>query len=217
MKIRIQILLVFLAFIAIVNSTRAANIIWTNTAGGNWSATTNWNPNQLPGASDIAVITNDGSYTVTLDVDTTINGLVLGTTNSSNIQTLFVNNDQSFVLNGNVVVSSNGQFNLSGGGVLSGNAVLYGTMSCAGGTLSGTLLVPSNSVLNISAPGVTFNGYPANVGVVTNFGTVNWNGGTLSGDNNPLIVNNGLWIAQTDGTFVGTQSSGDSVFRNFGI
>ena len=37
-------------------SSRAATITWTNTAGGNWNDAANWNPNQVPGASDDALV-----------------------------------------------------------------------------------------------------------------------------------------------------------------
>ena len=40
----------------------ANNIAWTNTAGGNWSGVSNWNPNEVPGVSDTAIITNGGIY-----------------------------------------------------------------------------------------------------------------------------------------------------------
>ena len=56
----------------------ASEILWTNTAGGNWSVAANWSPNQLPGASDTAVITNAGTYSVTNNGSRTISGLVLG-------------------------------------------------------------------------------------------------------------------------------------------
>lgn len=47
----------------------ASVISWNNAAGGNWSNAMDWSPNQVPGALDDALITLDGTYTVTLDVD----------------------------------------------------------------------------------------------------------------------------------------------------
>lgn len=55
-----------------------ATLAWTNAQGGNWSDSSNWSPNQAPGASDDAVITNSGSFTVALDVSATVNSLNLG-------------------------------------------------------------------------------------------------------------------------------------------
>jgi hypothetical protein len=59
-------------------TVHASSLVWTNTAGGNWSSAANWNPNQVPAATDDAVITNAGNYTVTLDANATINRLILG-------------------------------------------------------------------------------------------------------------------------------------------
>src|SRR5437879_1708548 len=50
-------------------SGHAADITWTNVSGGNWSTAANWSPNQVPGAGDNAFITNNGTYTATLDMD----------------------------------------------------------------------------------------------------------------------------------------------------
>src|SRR5580700_8122310 len=64
---------------------RGATITWTNTSGGNWSAATNWSPNQVPGSSDTPVITSSGTYTVNLDINATVAGMILG--GSSGTQT----------------------------------------------------------------------------------------------------------------------------------
>lgn len=57
---------------------RAERVVWINTNGGNWSVAANWSPNQVPGASDDAVITNDGTYTVVLNVKAAPGSLTLG-------------------------------------------------------------------------------------------------------------------------------------------
>jgi hypothetical protein len=203
------------ALIIAVTSAHAASIVWTNTAGGNWSDTNSWDPNQMPGSGDVAVITNDGTYSVTLDVNPTIVGLVLGTSGGANVQSLSVSNNQTFTLNGTAQVSTNGQFNLNGG-VLSGNIVLCGALNCLGGTLSGGLTVNSNSVLTVSAPGVSLNGFTTGGSALTNYGTVNWTGGDISCDYSPQIYNYGLWNAQTDNSIFGQQTSGNGVFNNYG-
>jgi hypothetical protein len=204
------------ALIIAATSARAASIIWTNTAGGNWSDTNSWDPNQMPGSGDVAVITNDGTYSVTLDVNPAIGGLVLGTAGGINIQSLSVSNNQTFTLNGTAQVSTNGQFNLIGG-MLGGNIVLCGALNCSAGTLSGGLTVNSNSVLTVSAPGVALNGFTPGSSALTNYGTVNWTGGDISCDYSPQIYNYGLWNAQTDNTLFGQQTSGNGVFNNYGI
>ena len=73
-------LVVLLAGMHLSGSVQAADIVWTNTAGGSWNAATNWNPNQVPGASDTAWITNNGTYAVTLNTSTIVNSLALGGT-----------------------------------------------------------------------------------------------------------------------------------------
>jgi hypothetical protein len=204
------------ALIIAAASARAANIVWTNTAGGNWSDTNSWDPNQMPGSSDMAVITNDGTYSVTLDVNPIMGGLVLGTTGGTNIQSLSVSNNQTFTLNGTAQVSTNGQFNLNGG-VLGGNIVLCGALNCSAGTLSGGLTVNSNSVLTVSSPGVALNSLTPGSQALTNYGTVNWTGGDISCDYSPQIYNYGLWNAQTDNSIFGQQTTGNGVFNNYGI
>src|SRR6516162_7728090 len=57
-------LLLFLASSRTVNATA---FIWTNSLSGNWSAMTNWSPNGVPGASDTASISSNGTYTVTIN------------------------------------------------------------------------------------------------------------------------------------------------------
>src|SRR5208283_2965240 len=59
-------------------STRAATLTWTNTANGYWNTAANWDPNQVPGSGDTAVITNAGVI-VSLNSSTTVGGIILGT------------------------------------------------------------------------------------------------------------------------------------------
>ena len=57
-----------------------ADVVWTNTNGGRWGASTNWNPNRVPGPADRALIAADGDYSVRLDVNAAVAGLVVGAT-----------------------------------------------------------------------------------------------------------------------------------------
>src|ERR1022692_3075377 len=99
------------------NTVRSATIVWTNAAGGNWNATNNWSPNQVPLAADNAVITNNGTYTVTLNVSASVASLTLGGTSGTQS---FALNANTLTLNGASTVGANGSFNL-GGGTLSGS------------------------------------------------------------------------------------------------
>ena len=75
----------------------ATVIVWTNTASGSWSVTANWSPNQLPTVADDVFITNNGTYTVTLNIASTNGTLTLGGT--SGTQTLAISS-QTLTLNG---------------------------------------------------------------------------------------------------------------------
>ena len=76
---------------------------------GNWNAAANWSPAQVPGPADNVFITNNGTYTVTLDkpdVDPAVIGsLTLG--GASGTQTLSIGN-VVLTLNGASVVNANG-------------------------------------------------------------------------------------------------------------
>ena len=59
-------------------SASAADVVWTNTSGGTWATASNWSPNQVPGSADTAWITNNGTYTVTVNASATVNALKPG-------------------------------------------------------------------------------------------------------------------------------------------
>jgi len=215
-----QISITVLAFLTSFFSVNAATIVWTNTAGGGWNEPINWSPNQVPGSGDTVMVTNDVDFTLNIDGVANAGNLILGTTDldSTNTQVLQVEVGNTFILNGTLTVSTNGQFNLSTGSVMIGtNGILNGTLNGSGATLSGTLTIESNSVLNVEPPGMTFNGYFAGVGVLYNYGTVNWSSTSIYEDNNGVIYNYGLWLAQTDGIIYGRSSSGNGSFINYGI
>src|ERR1043166_10347032 len=58
--------------LALVDSSLAANIAFTNTAGGSWEVTGNWSLGTTPTSADTALLTNNGTYTVNIN-DTTAN------------------------------------------------------------------------------------------------------------------------------------------------
>ncbi len=94
------------------------------------------------------------------------------------------------------------------------NAIFEGTLDVANSTLSGNFTLESDCGLNIGG-GVIFNGFP-NATTITNYGTVTWATGNITGDNSPTIVNSGLWLAEGDGTFNGRVSGGSTTFDNLG-
>jgi hypothetical protein len=134
----------------------AATIVWTNTAGGTWNATNNWSPNQVPTAADEAVITNAGSYTVTLNANATVASLQLGA--SSGTQTLHCATT-TLTLNGPGVVGTNGAFTLAGGTLAgTGTLTVEGRYDWTAGTWQGagqTSFAPT-AIFNLIGSGQKF-------------------------------------------------------------
>lgn len=169
-----------------VAEIQAADIIWTNNSGGNWNATINWSPNQVPGPADNALITSDGTYAVLLNIDTTNAALVLGA--ASGTQTL-VNKGFTLALTNGSAVNSNGVFKLVGGGTTkfaglfnnSGSVqVLNGTLELGGGDSTGSFEIGADATLNFAGAGTNNLNAGSSVTGVGNFlvtgTTVNING-----------------------------------------
>ncbi len=193
----------------------AAPITWTNTSGGSWNVAANWNPNSVPGSSDDVFITNNGTYTVVLNVSPTISSLTLGGT--SGLQTL-TNTSQTITLSQASMVNTNGVLGLNGGvlagaGSLSINGQVHWNGGSSGSGFSVT--VQSNAVLNIGTS-ITFSG------VLTNSGTVNWLAGNIVINTNGIFSNGAIWN-QTNALFdiqcdqVVVNSSTPGIFHNAGL
>jgi len=187
-------------------ATNAADIYWTNTAGGNWNVAANWSSGAVPGANDNAFVISNGTYMVTLNVNATVKTLTVGAT--SGTQTL--SNSAN-----NLTVSSAGVFGINGvlsfgAGILSGTNTIQGAFNWTGGTVSGTLTVSSNATLNMSGAATkTVNG------ALTNLGTTTWSGsGQLTLANGTFYNQSGaLFDIQTDVTL---GRSGGEIFFNVG-
>jgi hypothetical protein len=157
----------------------AASVVWTNTAGGNWSVAANWSPNQVPAPTNTVRIAAPGTYTVTGDVgDLKVVALTVGGAGSG-VQTFQLNGAQLYgaftVETGGVIASVSSEPTVNAGGsltVLSG-----GTMNLGAGL---NLLSPctNNGTINLT------NGYLAyqNNGFVNAEagGLVNQRGGTIN-------------------------------------
>lgn len=159
-----------LATIVAALACRAEVITWTNSSDGYWNTAGNWSPNRVPTTNDIAMITNSGAYTVTLNADPTIAGLTVGSGNTG-AQTLATAGN-TLTLNGVADVTSNGV--LVSSGVLSGAGPLR---------LSGALIlggaINTNLAVTIAPGGVmtlTSSGNQVKYlhGSVTNAGTMLW-------------------------------------------
>jgi hypothetical protein len=206
------VLLVLVATLAGTVSASADVITWTNTGNGNWSVAANWSPNQVPSTNDMVIITNNGIYTVTLNINPTIAGLWLG--GSSGTQTL-ATAGRTLTLNGDATVGTNGVIIFSGG-ILSGYSRmdLRGTITWNSGTLD------TNSVLNVATSGlITLSSGSSKYwyGNLTNAGTVEWQptgGIVMYGKFHNLAT--GLFDAQVDGGSI-LVSGTNATFINDGL
>jgi hypothetical protein len=161
-----------LAVVLVCTTASAADIIWTNAAGGNWSVPANWSPNQVPGTVDVAWITNSGAYTVTLDTNLTLNGLALG--GDSGTQT-FSHANYTLTLDGPGSSSAHGIYALASG-ILAGSGVLTlnGPFNWSGGTLGSS---GSGQVVTASG-GLTMSGTAKYLyATLVNNGAATWSGG----------------------------------------
>ena len=89
---------------------------WTNTSGGSWTTSSNWNPTRTSPASDDRLLFNDGNtYTITDFASETIEGLFISNNtkvnlNSSSGGTLTIGNGSSGY---DLIVESGCQLNIS--------------------------------------------------------------------------------------------------------
>ena len=64
---------------------------WTNTAGGNWTTAADWSTGSVPSGFDIACVIASGTYTVMVNNNETVGGVIVGSTlASSGTQTVDV-------------------------------------------------------------------------------------------------------------------------------
>lgn len=212
---RKELLVICLLSNLVVGATHAADIVWTNLAGGNFATAANWNPNQVPASGDTAWITNDGTYTITFNASATIGSLMLG--GSSGTQT-FNHSAGTLTFTGAGVGSGNAVYNFSGGALTgSGSLALAGSFNwTSGGSLGGggsTQILSVNGGLAISgATGRTFGG-----GTLVNNGSGTWSGGQITCSGTAVFRNapSGTFDFQADGSaFI--FSSGTSLMVNSG-
>jgi len=178
---------------------RSNTIVWTNSAGGNWSNATNWSPNQVPGVADDVFIATSGVYSVTMDVSPTVNSLMLGGSGQATLDT----SGNNLTLNSPSMVARNGVLVLNGSLGGAGPLTVNGLLDWTGGQLNAwsALTVGPNALLNI-AGSVTLNG------VLTNSGTIIWTTGDVEVNNDTMDTDGGIvnlagavFIAQNDQFF----------------
>jgi probable HAF family extracellular repeat protein len=106
-------------------------LVWTNLKGGRWNVAANWNPNQVPGPHDTAIIDLRSTYTVSLTNNQTVGNLTLGA--GATLASSYTNG-----------LNVLGAFTWTGGS-------LYSNLRCSGGTVSGTNIHAQTGCLLVNA------------------------------------------------------------------
>jgi hypothetical protein len=208
----------WLAFASVILTLAAANatdLVWIG-GTGNWNASPNWSPAQIPSAADDVWITNNGTYTVTVPAAfaAAANSVTVG--GASGIQTLAIDRT-TLTLNSGGLINPNGHMDLLVAQTVltsAGSLTVNGTLNWLNGTIngSGTTTIGSGGVLIIDG-GVTLD-----ASKLINFGTATWEGGALKGANGAAITN--MLGATFNNTFDGNMSTGSGttpVFGNNGL
>jgi len=131
MKALVNLLFVTVIFVLFCSSAIAQTTYSWVGGTGSWSVATNWSPNGVPTSADNVLITASGTYTVTLDGDSTINDLTLGGT--SGVQTLSLSS-RILTINGTGTINDSGSVSISYS-TISGSGTLtnYGTVAAYDG------------------------------------------------------------------------------------
>ena len=182
-------ILLLAAVMAVCLSPRVAlaqtNSNW-NGGTGNWSNATDWTPNGVPnnggGSTYNVTIDSGGTDSAVLDINATINSLVLGgTTGTSTLQNLSGTAETLNII-GTLTVNQTGSLTLSDGSILTvgGNSSNAGAIYLYGSTvtLSGNLN-NSGTVELIFYAGTGVANLNVN-GNLTNSGSVELSGGNVS-------------------------------------
>jgi hypothetical protein len=132
----------------------ATDVHWINASGGLWSAGSNWSTGTPPTPAQNALIDLAGTYTVTLDVNATVNGATLGA--GSGVQTLTVSSARTLTVLASANVLGTGVLALNG--TLSGAGALTvaseGQLRLNGNAVVQTALVNAGTLLAIGSPDV---------------------------------------------------------------
>jgi hypothetical protein len=193
-------------FLFVASTASATDLVWVG-GSGNWNAAGNWSPAQLPTAADTAIITNTGTYTVTLPPGSTGTAGTITVGGTSGTQTLAIDR-ATLTIGGVSVINANGHLDfLVSQSILTGagNLTVNGTVNWANGTMSGTgtTTIGSGGLLAIGSGGVTFGR------TLNNGGSGTWSGGNLTMSAG-VVFNNlagGTFDITADGRLSGTATT----------
>ncbi|MDB6124552.1 MAG: hypothetical protein JWQ71_3545 [Pedosphaera sp.] len=193
-QLRKQFLLILtsLFVLMIVKISSADTITWTNTAGGSWSDGINWDLHRVPASDDDVLITLDGTYAITVAnaVQAEARNVTIGAINGT--QSLVLTNSTDFLVQQNLTVQTNGVC-LVGHQINFGQMFVSGKLFWLSGTLGGPLTVQTNG--NLTITGGTSKGMQS---AITNQGTITWAEPSLFTGGSSVLVNQGLFILQTN-------------------
>ncbi len=169
-----------LALVWMTTGARGAGCTKTWKGGsGSWETASDWTPEGAPASTDDVCITAPGTYTVTLNSNTTIASLDLGATASGGTQTLEMQPPVR------LEATAGGTIDEQGALTLEGNDTSSTTLFTAG---SGTLTNAGTLTLGVGAPTTSFMDL---VGNVTNTGTIDVNTNASYSDSGKTLDNEG--------------------------
>ncbi|MEM6327027.1 MAG: hypothetical protein AAF791_07915, partial [Bacteroidota bacterium] len=184
------LLLAALLFSVSPSVAQTCTVSWASATSGDWNDASRWTPNQVPGAADVACITVDGTYTVTLASGSpSVQDLVLGGANGT--QTLVLN--RAFAVGQTATIRANGVLNWVSNYITSGAITNNGLVRLTG----------TSGSRGVRGTGASF----------TNTGTVEHSStGSFYVYNTASVSNEGLWDLTGDGDIFGFTGLG--TFRN---
>ncbi|HMJ89167.1 MAG TPA: hypothetical protein VK530_05095, partial [Candidatus Acidoferrum sp.] len=192
--------------LSLVSEVRSAElpaaISWNGAANSSWNNPANWTPVRVPDASDVVDISSGANMPVQLDVTATVNALRLGTNSGSSTQTLVIAG-ATLTLGSNSTVRPNGVLQFNSGGMLTGSGLrVEGVLNWLGGTLRGSMTIAQGAALRFAGADTKILGDFASV---TNFGSVEWSGGTIQGETYTgpatfVNASNGVFQLAADGS-----------------
>jgi hypothetical protein len=145
---------------------------WNNPAGGNWNLAGNWSPaTGVPGPIDTAIISDSGSYTVTVSDAEAVGTLTMN--GASGTQTLNISGGGTLWINSASTGNANAVVEISGGTLKGiGGLALAGALNWSGGTIENVVQCNGGA---LSGVGVLDGGQLINVG------TLAWGGSIYDG------------------------------------
>ncbi len=162
--------LVIVILTAFLSDGLGATVAWKAGSSGNWNDPGNWSGNAVPSAGDIVLITNAGTYTVSLNVSASVSELTL--TAPTGKASLLLNAG-TLTIDNLATVGAGGALRLDSGGILSGSGdISINEFTWSGGQIEGAgkLVFPAGAVVDV------VNGGQHNLRdrTIVNGTTVNW-------------------------------------------